>query len=63
MQSVEPICELSNLEKTNLTSYENLVDNSLHSDVKFRVCGLLSTLTDAFCVHIRNTSKEFLVVQ
>ena len=39
MQSVEPICELSNLEKTTLTSYENLVDNPLHSDVKFRVCG------------------------
>ena len=38
MQSVEPICELSNLEKTALTSYENLVDNPLHSDVKFRVC-------------------------
>ena len=39
IQSVEPICELSNLEKTTLTSYENLVDNPLHSDVKFRVCG------------------------
>ena len=39
MQSVEPICELSNLEKTTLTSYENLVDNPMHSDVKFRVCG------------------------
>ena len=39
MQSVEPICELSNLEKTTLTSYKNLVNNPMHSDVKFRVCG------------------------
>ena len=39
MHSVEPICELSMLQNSILTSYENLVDNPLHSDVKFRVCG------------------------